>query len=412
MSLQEEITLLEPAPSFRYIYPDGAVVDIYPRKQDSIDSVRASLGTEAAEELSEYLKYAARIWEAAAPHFVFHQAPQMLQLLLGGPAAWGAALKIDALRTLKSAIQEKVRSPHLRDLLMRYATYNGSDARTAPATLGCIAHVELSLGGYGVQGGMYSLVRALIRAAKRVAVECIVDSPVAEITTEKNCITGVRLEGGEQIRAPQVIANVEVESLVSRLLQRPRGLSAPASRSMSAYNGIYRASPLCEARAPHTVIFPPDYCAEFEDIFTHRRVPRDPTIYLCAQSRCHGRTAWPDAEPVFAMVNAPAVDLTESESERVRTNLETRLRSMQLLSERDGCLWWRTPADLAARFPGSHGALYGAASNRPTDAFRRPANVVSAIRGLYLASAHPGGGVPMVALSGKQAAFALLARSD
>jgi len=61
----------------------------------------------------------------------------------------------------------------------------------------------------------------------------------------------------------------------------------------------------------------------------------------------------------------------------------------------------RTPADLqaSARAPG--GSIYGTSSNGARSAFLRPANV-SPVPGLFLVggSSHPGGGLPLVAMSG------------
>ncbi len=55
---------------------------------------------------------------------------------------------------------------------------------------------------------------------------------------------------------------------------------------------------------------------------------------------------------------------------------------------------------------GSRGRLYGAASNDPFAAFRRPPNRLDKLPGLYLASgsAHPGGGMPLAIQSGAAAA--------
>jgi phytoene dehydrogenase-like protein len=52
------------------------------------------------------------------------------------------------------------------------------------------------------------------------------------------------------------------------------------------------------------------------------------------------------------------------------------------------------------------GALYGASSNSKWAAFKRPHNRASDVKGLYFTggTTHPGGGVPMVMLSGKSAA--------
>jgi phytoene dehydrogenase-like protein len=66
---------------------------------------------------------------------------------------------------------------------------------------------------------------------------------------------------------------------------------------------------------------------------------------------------------------------------------------------------WReviTPADLEARTGAVGGAIYGTSSNGPVAAFLRPANR-SPVPSLFLVggSSHPGGGLPLVALSAK-----------
>jgi 1-hydroxycarotenoid 3,4-desaturase len=161
------------------------------------------------------------------------------------------------------------------------------------------------------------------------------------------------------------------------------------------------------------VLFPADYDAEFADIFDRDRPPVAPTVYLCAQERCHGTTGWADAEPVFVMANAPAEPADHPRAPEVWAALEAavehRARAAGAWRDGDALVWRRTPTQLAADFPGSRGAIYGAASNDRFAAFKRPPNRVSGVPGLYLASgsAHPGGGLPMVALSGLAAADCL-----
>lgn len=414
MDPRRELQLLTPSPGFRYLYEDGTELDVFHDLSATLDSVARSLGGEARDELQAYLSYARRIWEAAAPHFVMSQAPSVTRLLLGGLGACGAVTKIDPFSTLRDAIQRRVRSPHLRRLLMRYATYNGSDARTAPATLGCIAHVELSLGGYGVRGGMAELPRALARAATKAGIRILTEARVEKILTSKSHVTGVRLEGGTILNASQVVMNGDAASLGEGLLDKKLVL-ASQTPSMSAYCGIFRARDPKAAetkRAAHTVLFPQDYDKEFADIFDRGCIPQDPTIYLCAQTTCHQREAWEGHEPVFCMVNAPPVQgaFDGEDAAKLREHIQARLVGRGLLAAEDKLEWWRTPADLARRFPGSRGALYGAASNSAASAFKRPPNRVSKVKGLYLASgsAHPGGGLPMVAQSGKLAAEAAM----
>jgi phytoene dehydrogenase-like protein len=72
------------------------------------------------------------------------------------------------------------------------------------------------------------------------------------------------------------------------------------------------------------------------------------------------------------------------------------------LDVRDRLLWYevRTPADLERSTGTVGGSIYGPSSNGPRAAFLRPANA-SPIPGLFLVggSSHPGGGLPLVAMS-------------
>jgi phytoene dehydrogenase-like protein len=72
------------------------------------------------------------------------------------------------------------------------------------------------------------------------------------------------------------------------------------------------------------------------------------------------------------------------------------------LDVRDRVRWCivRTPADLERDTGSVGGSIYGTSSNGARAAFLRPANA-SPLPGLFLVggSAHPGGGLPLVALS-------------
>jgi 1-hydroxycarotenoid 3,4-desaturase len=137
-------------------------------------------------------------------------------------------------------------------------------------------------------------------------------------------------------------------------------------------------------------------------------------VYVCAQDREDGEHGPGGArERLFCLVNAPAggdegTDPKEYEECEERTF--RRLERLGLRVERSPERTRRTtPQEFARLFPGSGGALYGRATHGWAASFLRPSSR-SRIPGLYLAGGgvHPGPGVPMAALSGRQAALSVL----
>jgi phytoene desaturase len=167
--------------------------------------------------------------------------------------------------------------------------------------------------------------------------------------------------------------------------------------------------------AHHNIFFSADYPAEFRAIFAERRPAADPTIYVCASSRTDATQAPAGHENLFVLVNAPATgEQTDWTSEArdyrdliVRRLEECGLEGLDRAIDYEHVI---TPADFEQTYHANRGSIYGISSNRRRNAFLRPPNKARDIAGLYFAggSTHPGGGIPLVLLSGKMAAELLL----
>ena len=189
---------------------------------------------------------------------------------------------------------------------------------------------------------------------------------------------------------------------------------AAARRSLSALTWNLLAPTRGFPLSRHTVFFSNDCAEEFADIFQRQRLPAAPTVYVCAQDR-HGDDLAPaGAERLMMIVNAPATGDTRPFTPEELTRCEDQ--SFRLMA-RCGLQVQRspqqtrltTPQDFERLFPATGGALYGQASHGWAASFSRP-GARSRMPGLYLAggSVHPGPGVPMAALSGRQAAASVM----
>ena len=71
-----------------------------------------------------------------------------------------------------------------------------------------------------------------------------------------------------------------------------------------------------------------------------------------------------------------------------------------------------TPTVIKTKFSSYKGALYGLSSHRMSEAFLRPSNVSKDIKHLFYAggTTHPGGGSPMVTISGRNVAEFIIKR--
>jgi phytoene desaturase len=318
--------------------------------------------------------------------------------------------------TVRGLGEQLLPDPRLRMWLDRYATYSGSDPRRAPAVLSVTPYVEQRFGAWWVRGGLHRLGDALLERCRVLGVAVHLDSAVAEITTSGRGVSGVRLADGRPVPADVVVSDADARLLYDRLLPgravavrtvravlRRTPVSVAGFVLLLALDGAARAG-----QPAHRIWFPPDYDAEFDALFRRPAPVRDPTVYV--HSPADPAMAPAGGEAWFVLVNAPTHDpaggvdwdapsLRERYADRVLEVLASRGEDVR------GRVRWReirTPADLERGTAAPGGAIYGTASHGMLAALLRPANR-SPVPGLYLVggSAHPGGGLPIVALSAK-----------
>lgn len=404
--LEEHVGLRRAEVLARHLWQDGSALDLWADPERSAAEIEALAGSREADGFRRFRAHIQRTYQMVEGPFLSAQRPGLAS------AAWawgkrgpGAVLSIDAHRSMWSAISGFFADPRLRQLWARYATYVGSSPFLAPATLNLIAHVELD-GVWRVEGGMRRLAVALAGLVWARGGVIRTRSPVREILVQDGRAVGVLDAQDQRIDADVVVLNASVDALRAGVLgagARPAAGGGAVERSLSAVTLAGLAELGGRPLLHHNVLFGQDPQAEFEALFRARVAPADPTVYLCAQDRGDTPELARRPERVLMVVNAPATGDRDPQPEEI----DACLSASEAVMGRCGVqVSWRaralsSPQTFERRFPATGGALYGAPSHGWSASFKRPAARTS-IRGLYLTGggAHPGAGVPMVALSG------------
>ena len=406
--LEDYLEIVPLDPICRYFWADGTRFDASPNLEKTESEIE-KLETGGAANFRKFLADARHKYEVSEKTFLAHSLNDLPSLLR--PKYLRDLLAISSLKTLDAHVKSYFQTPKLRQLFNRFATYNGSSPFQAPATFALIPYVEFGLGAWYVKGGMYEIPKALATLAKELNVEIKTDCEVEKILVQNKKAIGVRLKNGERMESDFVIANSDAVETYRNLLQAKKSKIENLEPSMSGFVLLLGAKKRFSQLAHHNIFFSDDYFDEFQSIFKDLRPAKSPTIYVCAATRTDETQAPADCENLFVLINAPYTSARtdwEKEKRDYRDLIVGKLENFGLEGLEDSIEFEQiiTPADFEKKYRANRGSIYGVSSNGIFSAFLRPPNKARGIENLYFVggATHPGGGIPLVLISGKLAA--------
>lgn len=367
-------------------------------------------------EIAAYLRHAKGIYDLSADAFLRHAPDELSSILTPARIPLLRHLpKVADPRSLHQLNKQFFRhDPHLLQLFDRFATYNGSSPYKTPAVFSIIAYVQAAFGGHYLQGGMFALARALTQLAASKGAEIATSHDVRSIRREANGKFRVEFRNGSHESGfDRIVCNMDAirapEKLFGVTSQRAHLRHPPSTSGFILFLGLDRCYPELDH---HNILFSDDYPREFREMADG--IPAaEPTIYIAIGSRTDPQMSPLGQEGWFVLVNAPATggfDWEKGASAYADSVLDRIERFGFAVRPHIVCRHIFTPADFERRDLAWRGTLYGFASHGLMSSFQRPPITRNDLPGVYFAggTTHPGGGVPLVLLSGQIAARKLL----
>jgi phytoene desaturase len=408
-NFDDEITLLPMMPFYRVRFDDGSCFDC----SGDAEAMRAQVMKLAPDDLAGYEKFLGlseeiyKIGFEELAHKPFGSWRDMARILPD-------LLTLKGYRSVSGLVNRYIRDPRLRIALSFHPLLVGGNPLRTSAIYCLILHLERKFGVHFAQGGTGALVRGMARLIARQggAVQC--NATVDKILVEDGAATGVRLAGGDVLRADVVVSNACAAWTYGHLIGAEHRKHWTDKRiakthfSMGLFVWYFGTDRKFDDVPHHTMLLGPRHDELLRDIFDRKILAEDFSLYLHRPTASDSSLAPPGCDAFYVLSPVPhlggGVDW-ESRGEAYRQAIENRLNETLLpgLSGSIVSSKFVTPDYFRNDLLSVQGAGFGFEPRLTQSAWFRPHNRSEDVKNLFLvgASTHPGAGVPGVLSSAR-----------
>lgn len=408
--MEDYVSIQTVEPHWGNFFEDGSTLDLSSdpaRMKQELDK----LGPNTANEFEQFLAYSKKLCEITEQGY-FEQGIDSFWELISHYGAVRSLLDFDVFRTMDQGVRRFIKDPKLVDVLNYFIKYVGSSPYDAPALMNLLPYIQFGYGLWYVKGGMYGMAQGLKKLAEELGVKIRVNTEVAEIQHIGGRVTTVRLSDDSIIPADIVVSNMEAIPAYKKLFkdqeQEAKRLQRfePTCSGLVLHLGVDR---IYGQLAHHNFFYSDHPRAHFNSIFKSNRLSEDPTIYLVAPVKSDPTQAPKGCEIIKILPHIPHLNpdqpLQPEDYAAFRERALIKLERMGLndLRKHIVCEESWTPIDIERRYYSNQGSIYGVVADRFKNLGFKIPQRSSQFSNLYFVggSVNPGGGMPMVTLSGQ-----------
>jgi phytoene desaturase len=407
--LADDVRIRSIDPFYQVRFDDGDVFN-YTADIEAMRAQIARIEPADVDGFNRFLKVSGEIYKVAFAELAAVPFHELGTLIRAAPDL----LRLGGQRSVYSEVCRYFRSPKLRLLFSFHPLLIGGNPFTTTAYYCLIAHLERSFGVHYAEGGMGALVRGIVGLIEGLGGTIRTGVTVDEIMVERGRAVGVRLDSGETLSADVVVSNADAAWTYQQLLRNhPRRRwtdrkLARADFSMSLFVWYFGTRRRYDSVHHHTMVLGPRYRELLDDIFVHKRLAEDFSLYLHRPSASDPSLAPDGCDAFYVLSPVPhlqsGVDWS-TRAEEYRRRVQQRLEQTLLPGLGDCIATSRvlTPQDFRDRLLSVNGAAFAMEPKLFQSAWFRPHNRSEEVERLYLVGAgtHPGAGLPGVVSSAR-----------
>jgi phytoene desaturase len=416
--MNDYLELIPLDPFYRIYFHDGSFLD-YNGNPEKMKQQMTQFNPQDAENYDRFMADTGELYKAVILDELgskpFDKWSTMLSFL-------PRAIRLKALYSAFGFAKRYFKDHRHRFAFSFHPLFIGGSPFRAPAVYQMIPYLEKEGGVWFTEGGMYSLVKAFEKVFKEIGGKILTNTEAHQIVIENGQVKGVSVND-QTYAADAVVSNADFVHTYGKMIKpehRKKWNDRKLSKikySMSAYLlylGVKRTYPKL---LHHTLILSERYKGLVQDIFEHKILPDDFSMYLHVPTRSDTGMAPPGCESMYVLIPvsnlAGDIDwakLKEPFTEKVISFLEKDF-GLEGLKSNIEVREVFTPLDFKKERNNYLGSAWGVEPRFTQTAIFRPHNRSEDIRGLYLVgtSTHPGAGVPGVLLTAETTESVVLA---
>ncbi|MCD2138167.1 phytoene desaturase family protein [Salinicoccus halitifaciens] len=405
---------------WRSFFPDGNVIDLHEDIKD-MQEKNPSLGKKDIRQYEKLLAYSKKLYDTTENSYF--KGVDDEKDILKYQGLLSTLRGFDLFSTVHQAIDKRISNKQLSDMLSYFVKYVGSSPYDAPAVLNMMIYMQHDQGVWYVPGGMDRLAKGLVQLAGETGVEIHTGKQIKRLRDSEGRIDGAVLDDGTVLSADYYISNMEVIPAYEKLIggnedyvRKLKKKFEPASSGLVMHLGVKKSYPQL---AHHNFFFAEDMKKQMNNIFHKHKLPDDPVIYLVNPNKTDPEQAPPGHENLKVLPHIPYIQdepFTDEDYEWFAELTLVKLERMGLTDLRQNIVTkdvW-TPEDIQRVYGSDRGAIYGTLSDRRKNKGFKHRKQSELYENLYFVggTVNPGGGMPMVTLSGQHVCEQIVARDS